>query len=470
MADEIQGAITSDKVETDNTNFATVKADQTCEEALIPRENAFRQLTWQVTMEKGSVYNPPEEIGIYAEEVECKYGAQIEGDVFGRQGVEIEHGGAAHSESDGEGTIGARILGSVVSEGQIEVVAPGSKMEDFEERPVTIYGDVVGSHVSFERPTIVYGCVRAERTLRANAPTVVLGDVYSEGMIEASDLFAVSITGADDITLGSNVAVLNPTIRSETGSIHIADRVGLLLPEVFEKISAGNDLDAVGLWIFDVDAVWENALYPSDVVEHGDGQVADRAWRTVNELDEEYYADLRTMFDEFVESTRKNPPDIEEFRYAGVASLGELGGDTQIEGDVVVGTQEKTVEETEMTKIDQSTTEIDQSTEVNDQHTTVSDSVVKGSDVGSEEGSTEIEDSVVSDSSVGGEDRRSTVDSGGTTPDPEPSRAQRDPPAGGGGRGGSGGAEETKHCLYCGDEIPARAGHCPSCGEELPND
>ena len=179
MAEEIQGAITSDKVETDNTNFATVKADQTCEEALVPRENAFRQLTWQVTMEKGSVYNPPEEIGIYAEEVECKYGVQVEGDVFGRQGVSIEHGGAAHSASDEGETIGARILGSVVSEGQIEVIEAGSKLEDHEERPVTIYGDVVGSHVSFDRPTIVYGCVRAGRTLRVNAPTVVLGDIYS---------------------------------------------------------------------------------------------------------------------------------------------------------------------------------------------------------------------------------------------------------------------------------------------------
>jgi len=386
MADEIQGAITSDKVETDNTNFATVKADQTCEEALVPRENAFRQLTWQVTMEKGSVYNPPEEIGIYAEEVECKYGVQIEGDVFGRQGVEIEHGGAAHSASGDGGTIGARILGSVISEGQIEVTDPGSKLDDWEEQPVTVYGDVVGSHVSFDRPTVVYGCVRAERTLRANAPTVVLGDVYSEGMIEASDLFAFSIAAADDVTLGANVAVVNPTVRSETGSVRIAESVGLLVPELYEHIVGGNDLDAVGLWIFDVDAVWQNALYPVDVTEHGDGEAADRAWRTVNELDEEYYADLRRIFDEAIEATRKDTPDIEEFRYAGITSLDDLGGETSIEGDVVVGTQEKTVEETDITEIDQSTTDVDvdRSTEVHDESTTVEDSVVNRSDIGGE--------------------------------------------------------------------------------------
>jgi hypothetical protein len=335
-------------------------------------------------MEKGSVYNPPEEIGIYAEEVECKYGAQIEGDVFGRQGVSIEYGGAAHSAGD-QGTIGARILGSVVTEGQLDVTDPSSKLEDFEERPVTVYGDVIGSHVTLDRPTVIYGCLRAERTLRVNAPTVVLGDIYSDGMVEASDLFAFSITAHDDVTLGSNVAVVNPTVRSETGSIRIADRVGILLPELYEQISAGNDIDAVGLWIFDVDAVWANALYPEDVIERGEGATADRAWRTVNELEEEYYAGIRALFDEFVDATRKNPPDIEEFRYAGITSLDELGGETMIEGDVVVGTQEKTVEETDITEIDQSTTKIDESTEVHDESTTVEDSVVNRSDIGDDE-------------------------------------------------------------------------------------
>lgn len=391
MTDGIKSAITSDKVETDNTNFATVKADQTCEEALVPRENAFRQLTWQVTMEKGSVYNPPEEIGIYAEEVECKYGVQIEGDVFGRQGVSLEYGGAAHSTGDSEGTIGTRVIGSVISEGQVDVTTPGSKLGDFEEQPVTIYGDVVGNHVSFDRPTVVYGCLRAERTLRVNAPTVVLGDVYSEGMIEATDLFAFSITGHDDVTLGSNVAVVNPTVRSETGSIRIADDVGLLVPGLFETISAGNEVGAVGLWIFDVDAVWENTLRPGDVIDHEEGASADRAWRTINELDEEYYTEIRALFEEFIEETRKNPPDIEEFRYAGVASLEEMGGETTIAGDVVVGSQEKTVEETDYTKVDQSTTAVDQSTDVHDESTTVEDSVLNRSEIDGNDAEDETE-------------------------------------------------------------------------------
>lgn len=383
MTDEIQGAITSDKVETDNTNFATVKADQTCEEALVPRENAFRQLTWQVTMEKGSVYNPPESVGIYAEEVDCKYGVQVAGDVFGRQGVTFEYGGAAHGAADSDEPLGARVFGSVVSEGQVEVTDPDAKLDDWAERPVQVYGDVKGSHVTFDRPTVVYGCVHAEQTFRANAPTVVVGDVYSGGMVEAADLFAFSVTAHDDVTLGANVAVVNPVVRSETGSVRITDRVGLFVPEIFEQVSAGNDVDAPGLWLFDVDAVWENTLLPADVAAHGDGEVADRSWRTVNELGDDYYADVRALFRESVQATRRDPPEIEEFRYGGLGSVG--GGDTTIEGDVVVGEQTKTVEDHDVTNVDQSTTEIDESTEVHDESTTVEDSVVNRSDIGGED-------------------------------------------------------------------------------------
>lgn len=377
MAEEVQGAITSDKVETDNTNFATVKADQTCEEVLIPRDNPFRQLNWQVTMEKGSVYNPQEEVGLYAEEVDCKYGAQINGDIFGRNAVSIEHGGAAHS---GE-TIGARIIGSVISEGQVDVVEPASTMDDWERRPVTIYGDVMGNHVTFEEPTVVYGCVTADGTFRANAPTVVLGDIYSDGLIEATDLFAFSITGRDDVTLGENVAVVNPTVRSEEGTVGIADNVGIFTPEIFDSIQADNEIDAVGPWVLEVDAVWENTLQPIDVMDHGDGQVASRAWRTAEEP-ESFYVDVQEMFTQMVESTRKDPPDIEEFRYAGIASLGDLGGESvAVEGDMIIGTQEKQVEETDITEIDQSATEIDRRTEIHDESTTVEDSVINRSNI-----------------------------------------------------------------------------------------
>jgi hypothetical protein len=380
MPEEAKGAITSDKVETDNTNFATVRADQTCEEVLVPRENAYRQLNWQVTLEKGSIYKPQEDVGIYADEVDCKYGVQIQGDVFGRSAVGLEHGGAAHTGADGgEGTpvVGARIVGSIVSEGQVDVTAPGSRLDDWEPRPVRVYGDVIGDHVTVEEPTVVYGTVTAETTLRANAPLVVVGDVRSEGILEASDLFAFSVSARDDVTLGGNVAVVNPEVRSDEGSVTLADRVGIFTPELLAHIRANNDVDAVGPWVFDVNAVWErNALVPADVADYGEGQVASRAWRTVEEPAESR-ATVRKRFESMIERTRKHPPDIEEFRYA---SIGSVGGGTEItvEGDVVGGDQRKSV--------DRSTEVHDEHTEMHDESTTVEDSVVNRSDVdGAEE-------------------------------------------------------------------------------------
>ncbi|WP_251342724.1 hypothetical protein [Haloplanus halophilus] len=378
MPEEAKGAITSDKVETDNTNFATVRADQTCEEVLVPRENAYRQLNWQVTLEKGSIYKPQEDVGIYADEVDCKYGVQIRGDVFGRSAVSLEHGGAVHSGADdGESApvVGARVVGSVVSEGQVDVTAPGSRMDDWEPRPVQVYGDVIGDHVTIEEPTVVYGTVSAETTLRANAPLVVVGDVRSEGIVEASDLVAVSVSARDDVTLGHDVAVVNPEIRSDEGTLTIADRVGILTPELLEHVRANNDVDAVGPWVFDVDAVWEgSALVPADVSDHGQGQIADRAWRTVEEPTERR-AKVRKTVESMIERTRKHPPDIEEFRYASVGSVG--GTEITVEGDVVAGDQRKTV--------DESTTAIDRSTEVHDESTTVEDSVVNRSDIAGDE-------------------------------------------------------------------------------------
>lgn len=388
MTDEIRSAITSDKVETDNTNFATVKADQSCEEVLIPRDDPFRQLNWEVTLEKGSVYNPQEEIGIYGSEIDCKYGVQINGDIFGRDNVSIEHGGAAQSASD-ESTLGAQIFGSVISEGRVDIVEPSSTLDDWEKRPATVYGDVVGSHVTFEEPTVVYGCVSAEKTFRVNAPSVVLGDVQSEGIVEATDLFAFSINAQDDITLGANVAVANPAVRSEQGEIHIADEVGIFSPMMFDAIRESNDIEMVGPWILDVEEIWKNSLQPIDVTDNGEGQLVSRAWRTPTE-DAAFYERVRDLFNEMVDATRKDQPDIEEFRYTGIGSIGDLGGEEiSVEGDMVIGSQEKQIDETTKTEIDQSTTEIDQSTEVHDESTTVEDSVVNRSDVGDEQKTTD---------------------------------------------------------------------------------
>ncbi|MFB6151300.1 MAG: hypothetical protein ABEJ40_05785 [Haloarculaceae archaeon] len=396
MTEEVLGAITSDKVETDNTNFATLKADQTCEEALIPRDNAVRQLNWQVTLEKGSIYNPQEDVGVYAQEVDCKYGVQVDGTVFGRDAVSVEHGGAMHSAASDEGeaapVIGARVLGSVVSDGSVEVVSPDSKLDDWEPRPVTVYGDLVGGHVSIEEPTVVYGNVLAEQMLWVDAPTVVFGDVRSEGSLEATDLFAFSITARDEVTLGERVVTVNPVVRSDEGTITLVDDVAVFDSATLARVGDAHDVDsvAVGPWVLDEETVWEgDRLVPADVIDHGDGELATRAWRTVSEPDSEY-AYVQSLLQRHVAEFRRDPPDIEQFRYGGLVSVGESSPDDDGgvtvehhgEGDVVLGDQEKEVEEEDLTTIDNSVTDVTETKTVHDERTTIEDSVLNRSDVG----------------------------------------------------------------------------------------
>jgi predicted acyltransferase (DUF342 family) len=403
MTDEILSSITSDKVETDNTNFATLQADQTCEEVLIPRDNPVRQLNWQVTLEKGSVYNPQENVGIYAKEVECKYGVQVDGTVFGRDSVSVEHGGARHSavenEEGGTSTIGARILGSLISEGSTDIVEPDAKLDDWEARPVTVYGDLIGGHVSIERPVIVYGSVVAEQMLWVDAPAVVLGDVRSNGSIEATDLFAFSITARDDLTLGRNVVTVNPTIWSEEGTVTFADDVGILDSETLATVQEEHELDGVSLgpWLFDEEAVWEGSrLVDADITPRGDGELANRAWRTVAEPAAEYEY-IRSFLDGQVENHRRDPPDIDQFQYAGLTSVEEssAGGATGVsiehdgDGDIVVGSQNKQIEKEDLTKIDNSTTDVTEETDIHDERTTIEDSVVNRSEIGSGETSSD---------------------------------------------------------------------------------
>jgi hypothetical protein len=124
-----------------------------------------------------------------------------------------------------------------------------------------------------------------------------------------------------------------------------------------------------------------------------------------------------------------------------------------------------------------------------DQSTRVEDAVMKDSNVGSEavpgddpsggrnvDAKTTVEDAVVSDSSIGAgsssgsspgtdsgtnEDTRKVCETHGITyqGDPCPLCAQER---------GSPDGEDTKYCLYCGDEIAGRVLRCPGCGEELP--
>ena len=402
MTEKFKSSITSDKIETDNRDFATVKADQMCEEALIPRKESFRQLKWDVTLEKGVVYKPQEDIGIYARSIDCKYGVQVASDIFGRENIKLTHGGAAHSglESDGEepSVVGTRVLGSVASEGTIEIVEPTSKADDWEGRPVTVYGDIIGKQVTVDEPLVVYGNIIAEKALRIDAPTVVLGEARSEGTLEASDILALTISAEDDIVLGKNVITVNPVIQSAEGQITFANNVGLLDSDTLARIQDENDIERIsmGPWLFDQGTIWDSGvLVDEDIMSAGEGEVATRTWRTVTEPQEEY-AYIQALIEKQVYAFRKNPPEIEQFRYAGLTSLDEVDSEAGVkihhdgDGDVVIGSQEKKVQEEEYTKIDSSQTAIDKSTEIHDSSTSVDDSVVNRADIGNEKQTPEV--------------------------------------------------------------------------------
>ena len=138
-----------------------------------------------------------------------------------------------------------------------------------------------------------------------------------------------------------------------------------------------------------------------------------------------------------------------------------LDGIDDADGDVVVGTQSKSVDSTNDISVDRSTTVVDESTEVNDDNTTVTDSVIQGSDIGSADGGTEVEDSVVKDSNIGSEDSQDAVETDART---EEANNTENTPS---GTRASGDASDTQFCIYCGDEIRARAANCPSCGEDI---
>lgn len=183
--------------------------------------------------------------------------------------------------------------------------------------------------------------------------------------------------------------------------------------------------------------------------------------------------------------------DIDDFVNDAIESVTENLDVDEAGGDIVAGSQEKSVEKTDVTDIDQSTTVVDDSTETHDENTTVEDSVVNRSDIDGGEGSTEVADSVINRSNVGGSEDRdtnrgqkpkpkgenSTEDSAspnqperqsevmnrhGQPPQREADELKRlsEPKEGGS-------ASETKFCLYCGEEIPEQATCCPICDEEL---
>lgn len=311
---------TKHAVETDERNYARVQAGETCRQVLIPQSNPHTQRDWRVTLAPGARYAPPDGTGIYAKEVDCKHGVQSSADVFGRDTISMAAGGTAHELDSGEqAVLGTRVLGSVLSEGSIHTTTPASRGDDFEQRPVIVFGDVLGGHITIEQPLIVYGNVAAEQSLRVDAPTLVMGETRSEGKLDASTLCTLSIAAQEDISLGEQVLVTNPLVRSMAGDIELTEPVGLLDSLTVSRLQdeCGRDQIPLGQWLFDESAAWEpGVLRTADIRPHEGGTVASRAWRTVEESVPEYEF-LRRSIASQVAEIRSNPPSIDELPPTG---------------------------------------------------------------------------------------------------------------------------------------------------------
>ncbi len=81
---KVKSQVTQDKIETDEETFVKVAPDQTCTQPLIPTKEPTKEVDFDVTLEKGVIYNPEERVGIYGKTVEIGYGCRINGSVYGR--------------------------------------------------------------------------------------------------------------------------------------------------------------------------------------------------------------------------------------------------------------------------------------------------------------------------------------------------------------------------------------------------
>ncbi len=136
----------------------------------------------------------------------------------------------------------------------------------------------------------------------------------------------------------------------------------------------------------------------ADITSRGDGELANRAWRTVAEPATEYEY-IRSFLDRQIETYRRDPPDIDQFQYAGLTSVEDSSAadDAGVtiehagEGDLVVGSQDKQIKKEDLTKIDNSTTDITEQTDIHDERTTIKDSVVNRSEIGSDRSNSDRE-------------------------------------------------------------------------------
>ena len=295
---EFKSHIVKKAIETDETTYVRVLADQVCEMPIIPKKYPIRQLDWKVSLSKGVIYLPDD--GIYCRILDIGYGAWINCSVFGRENITIE---------SGEGNKGCTLInGSVISDGKISVIYPQSKDEDYKEGFLIVKGNIVGKDIEISAPTIVFGNVIAEESITINDYTLISGGLASK-KISAQNLTCNFISG-ENLELKDLVSVLTPAIIGKDIKFEKIRVVTIIC----KKCSEENDFDMFSCNFKDCDKCL--TMSQDDIMELEGLKFVTPAWRIFRE-DEENFSWLKDyLYKVYYE--RIKPIEFNKLKYAGI--------------------------------------------------------------------------------------------------------------------------------------------------------
>jgi len=295
MSEEFTAGIVKEAVETDEATFARVLPDQVCDRPLIPKKHPIRQLEWRITLSKGTVYLPKE--GLYARAVEIGYGSWINGGVFGRDYVKIE---------GGQSLRGCGLAnGSVISEGEIRIIEPASKMEDYADGFLYIKGDIIGKSIEISVPTIVYGNVIADERIIVRGKTIVGGGVLSKN-VQLIDTTCCYVYG-ENVRLKSVSLFLPVVYANNELEIELVRVITKTCKECAESYFDCNFKDCERCVL----------LTDDDILDMGDYKIATNVWRAYVE-DSKNYEILKEYLNEIYDN-RKSEIDFGKLKYVGIS-------------------------------------------------------------------------------------------------------------------------------------------------------
>lgn len=405
---KVKSQVTQDKIETDEETFIKVAPDQTCTQPLIPTKDPTKEVDFDVTLEKGVIYNPEERVGIYGKTVEIGYGCRINGSIYGRDKVDLSSGAI-------EDFGGGMVYGNISSLGDVIIEEPDKKMDDYGEGVVNVVGDVAGKNVKINSPTIVKGNILSKQDIEINAETIVQGNIYSKrGKVSVAHTVANSIIagnyrteseeeegGVDERSFGIDlkwdVSILTPLIwlknKRKDNDVHIERPVRIVGPPCWNCEKAESVLKC--MYFSGDDCEKYQRLTSKDKLKRKNGVILSNAWRRVHELPEVFSHSLDTLGGAIDE--RKNEKKYEDLfkadEYGEYATLEDMATNVEqsIEKTVV---EDQTVVEGDLRK---KKVEIGEKIEGHK----VRGDIVKGDKVKKKTG-TEMKDSVALRSDIGG--------------------------------------------------------------------